>query len=198
MKNNNPMSSSPRLCFVGPMIGRNPGNVTMQGLILSELFKKSGYRVTTASALLNRYGRLADIVWQLVRSRRRVDILIIEVYGGPSFVVEDIASWLGRRFGHRVIMWLHGGALPEFIARFPKWTNRVLSRADTLVAPSEFLARAVSRHGFQARVVPNVIELPVYPYNRRDSAAPRMFWMRCFHPIYNPELALRTLARIRK
>jgi len=186
----------PRLCFVGPMIGRHPGHVTMQGQILSDLFKESGYPVISVSSVLNRYVRLADIVSTLIRLRHWIDIVIVEVYGGPSFVVEDIASWLGRRLNKRVVMWLHGGAMPEFMARFPKWTRRVLGRADVLVAPSTFLARSVALYGFQAEVISNVIDMSAYEYRHRETVSPRMFWMRSFHPIWNPEMAIRVLKRL--
>src|SRR5207249_3475089 len=83
--------------------------------------------------------RLLDIIWTLIRRNRRIDILILHVYGGASFIVEDAASLIGRRAGHRIIMLLHGGALPEFISSFPRWTRRVLERADAIVAPSLFL-----------------------------------------------------------
>src|SRR5258705_13946103 len=98
----------PSLGFIGPMVGLHPGHTTTQGKILSDLFTQAGYPVVIASAKLNRYSRLADIVRTLTRERHNIDILVLEVYGGPSFVVEDIASALGCRFGHRVIMWLHG------------------------------------------------------------------------------------------
>src|SRR5262245_10798446 len=108
-----------RLCFVGPMIGRNPGCTTTQGEILSDLFKDEGWSVISVSALPNRYMRLVDIVATLMRSRRRIDVLIVQIYGERSFVVEDIASWLGHQFGHRIVMVLRGGTLPDFMSRFP-------------------------------------------------------------------------------
>ena len=180
------------------MVGRHPGHTTTQGQILSDLFSQAGYPVMIASDQLNRYSRLADIVRTLIRERHNIDILVLEIYGGPSFVVEDIASALGCCFGQRVIMWLHGGAMPTFMARYPRWTRRVLRRADLLVVPSPYLARAVTTRGFSARVIPNVIDLPVYVYRQRRLLYPRLFWMRSFHPIYNPELALRALARLRR
>lgn len=190
-------TSLPRLCVVGALIGRHAGHVTMQGLILSDLWKASGYPVIAVSSRLNRYLRLIDIVCTIIRRAREIDLLIVDTYGGPSFVVEDIATWLGRRFGHRIIMVLHGGAMPEFMARHPLWTRRVLRRADMLVAPSEFLAKAVSPYGFCARVIPNVINLSDYPYHHRRSVSPNLFWMRSFHPIYNPAMAVRVLKRLR-
>jgi glycosyltransferase involved in cell wall biosynthesis len=188
--------SKPRLSFVGSMVGRNPGHITQQGEVLSDLFARAGYAVTSVSTFLNRYRRLADILITLTRQRHETDIIILEVYGGRSFVLEDIASWLGSLFGLRIVMWLHGGALPEFMSRFPAWTRRVLSRADVIVTPSEFLSRAVDEHGFRARIIPNAIDLPAYPYRHRETVAPNLFWMRSFHPIWNPTMAVRVLSRL--
>ena len=118
---------------------------------------------------------------------------MFEVYSGRSFLVTDAVSWLGRHFGHRIIMTVHGGAMPEFMSRFPDWTRRVMSRADIVVAPSPFMSRALSRHGFQARTVPNVIELSAHPYRRRAVVRPHMLWMRSFHAVYNPLMAIRVV-----
>jgi glycosyltransferase involved in cell wall biosynthesis len=179
------------------MVGRNRGHITQQGQVLCDLFAGIGYRVTSVSAFPNRYLRLGDIVATLVSQRKQTDILILEVYGGPSFVLEDIASRLGQRFGQRLVLWLHGGALPEFMSRFPEWTRRVLVRADVVVTPSDFLARAVSRYGIEARVIPNVIDFEAYPFRHRKFVKPHLFWMRQFHPIWNPMMALRVLDRLR-
>ena len=190
-------SRRPRLCFVGPMVGRNPGRVTTQGQILSDLFKEAGYDVISVSGLSNRYLRLADIVMTLVRRQSSYEVMVLDVFGGPSFVVEDIASRLGRSFGRRIVMCLRGGAMPEFMARHPQWTKRVLGRAHALIAPSEFLARAIIPYGFRARVIPNVINISAYQYRHRQVVSPRMFWMRAFESIYNPLMAVRVLARLR-
>ncbi|RMG45456.1 MAG: glycosyltransferase family 1 protein [Acidobacteria bacterium] len=190
--------SRPRLCFVGPMVGRHPGYVTTQGEILADLFSQEGYPVLAVSTHRNRYMRLVDIVGTLIRRRHEIDIQCLQVFGGPSFVVEDIASLIGRKFGQRIIMFIHGGAMPEFMARHPRWNQRVLGRADIIVAPSEYLARVIRQYGFQARVIPNVLELQHYPFRHRRQLTPRLFWMRAFHPIWNPEMAVRVLARLKQ
>ena len=188
---------NPRLCFISHMVGRRPGYIPVQGQILSGLFKDAGYSVIAVSDRLSRSKRMADVVSTLVRRRNNIDVLIIDIYGGLSFVLEDVASLLGRRFDQKVVMWLHGGAMPAFMAEHPDWTRRVLSRADLIVAPSEFLARAIVPYGFQARVIPNVIDLSDYHYRHRQALSPRLFWMRSIEPLYNPELAIRVLARLR-
>jgi L-malate glycosyltransferase len=193
-----PSKPRPTLCFVGPMVGRNPGYVTTQGELLGSYFASAGYEVVTVSALPNRYLRLIDIVTTLALKARRSDIQCLQVYSGWSFVVVDIASWLGKVFGQRLIMALHGGAIPEFMGSYPRWSRRVLRRADALVAPSAFLSGQVGQYGFSVQVIPNVVELTDYKYTRREFLKPRLLWMRAFHPVYNPAMALRVLVRVRK
>lgn len=188
---------APRLCFVGPMIGRNPGYVTTQGQRLSDWFSEAGFPVISVSSRLNRYRRLGDIVRTLIAHARAIDVLVLEVYGGSSFVVEDIASLLGRRFGHALVLWLHGGALPGFMARYPRWSRRVLRRGGLVVTPSPYLAREVHGRGLPVRVIPNALDLSEYRFRLRSRLRPRLFWMRTFHPLWNPEMALRVLARVR-
>jgi glycosyltransferase involved in cell wall biosynthesis len=185
-----------RVCQVGPMVGRNAGHVTTQGEILTDGLRREGYPVTSTSAQPNRYWRLLDILWTLLRHGRQIDVQWLHVYGGPSFVVEDMASLLGRLFGQRIIMHLHGGNMPQFMAKHPHWTRRVLRRADAFAAPSPFLARAIEPYGFHSRVIPNVIDLALYPFRHRQKVAPRLFWMRSFQQLWNPLMAVRVLARL--
>ena len=188
----------PRLGFVGMMLGRNPGYLTSQGQVLCDLFEKAGYEVFGVSSVINRYLRLADIIFTLIRKSNKTDIIVLDVFGGLSFVVADIASLVARVFRYRMIMHVHGGSLPDLMTRFPRWTRRVFSRANSLVTPSAFLARALARYELKAQIIPNVIDISEYQYRQRHNVRPHMFWMRSFHPIYNPLLAVRVLARLRE
>lgn len=191
------MSRKVGLAFIGSMLGRYPGHVTPVGEILASLFKRVGHPVVLASTSRHKVVRLLDIVFTLVIKRDKIDIQILQVYGGLSFIAEDLASWLGRRLGHKIIMHIHGGAMGEFMSRHPAWTKRVLRRADTIVCPSAFLERALTQYGFQTRVIPNSVELSLYPFRHRRELRPRILWMRTFHPVYNPQMAVKTLARVR-
>ena len=188
----------PRVCMLGPMVGRRPGFVICQGLVVARLLEADGYVVVARSSRINRYARFADILLTLVQHRDAFDVVCLEVYGGPSFIVEDAASRVARLLRKPLIMTLHGGAMPEFMARFPRWARAVLRRADCLVAPSKFLGQAATDHGLDARILPNVVDLDRYCFRHRRTLHARLFWMRAFHPIYNPQLAVRVLARVRR
>lgn len=177
-------------------MGRHPGQVTTQAQISADLFTAAGYQVISASSSLNRYIRLADITQTLVRKWKTIDIVLLEVYGGPSFVVETTVAILAKIFRLPVIMVLHGGNLPVFFARFPRWSRSVLCQAKMLVAPSAYLIEAVRPYAYEPRFIPNVIDLTLYPYTPRRSVRPRLIWMRSFHEIYNPEMAVEVAAAL--
>lgn len=187
-----------KICFAGNMVGRNAGFVTTQGLIVADLLKAENYEIICVSSKLNRAARLAEIVKTLIQNRRRIDAVILEVYSGLSFIIADTVSLICRFCGMPLVMVLHGGKLPEFIEKQPFRAKTALRRADFLIAPSGFLADKFEKHGFKVRVIPNVINLANYPFRRRAKIAPKFIWMRSFHPVYNPQMAIKVFAEIKK
>jgi L-malate glycosyltransferase len=188
---------TPRLCFVGPMLGINPGWVNTQGEILAGLLARSGYPVRLTSHIPARLPRLADTLWSLIKWRNDVDLVIHQVFSGPAFFITDAASALGRRLNLPQIFVLHGGALPEFATSHSDWVRRVMSRAGRIVAPSGYLAaifEEILQPSHAVRIIPNILAIEQYPYRRRLMARPRLLWMRTFHDIYNPQMAVEVLA----
>ena len=187
-----------RLCFVGPNLGSHRNWVVSQAEILAELFEIQGYRTRSTSSLRQPALRLADILVSLTRWRRQIDLVILAIFSGWGFLACDAASLQARRLGLPLVHFLHGGALPDFAHRHPRWTRRVLARADAIVAPSTYLTELATSLGFTARVIPNVLDLASYPFRFRKHLKPRLLWVRTFHEIYNPRLALDTLLALRQ
>ena len=193
--------SRPRLCFVGPMLGVNPGWVTSQGELLAELLVEAGYPARLTSHKPARLARLVDILGSLVAWRSEIDLVVHQVFSGPAFVITDAASALCRRLGLRQVFALHGGALPEFAAKHGGWVRRVLRRADAIVTPSTYLAEVFAVYPELAPrmiTIPNILEIENYPYRHRPVARPRLLWMRTFHDVYHPEMAVEVLAELRR
>lgn len=187
-----------KICFVGNMIGRNEGYVTTQGMIVADLLKAESYEIISVSSKLNRLARLSEIVKTLVQNRNRTDAVVVEVYSGLSFIIAETVSLICRFFKIPLVMVLHGGKLPEFIKKQPLRTKNTLRRADFLVAPSAFLAEKIAAHGFKIKVIPNVIDLKKCVFRLRNRPQPKFIWMRSFHPVYNPQLAITAFAKIIK
>jgi glycosyltransferase involved in cell wall biosynthesis len=186
-----------RICSIGNMLGRNAGYITTQGQILADLLAGEGYDVTCVSSKINRFLRLMEIIKTLVAGRHHFDMVLLEVYSGLNFIVADIVGRLCRAFKIPMIMVLHGGELPEHIQKYPRWTKKVLKRGAILVAPSPFLAEKIGEYEFQVRVIPNIIDIEKYPFCERSKISPQLIWMRSFHPIYNPEMAVKVLCKLK-
>jgi glycosyltransferase involved in cell wall biosynthesis len=180
------------------MLGSNPGWPAGQGEILAGLLVREGYSVRTASRWVNRWLRLADLAVRPAFWRGRVDVAVVLVFSGPAFRLVEAASAAGALADLPMVFWLHGGNLVEFAHRHPTRVDRVLRRGRAWVAPSTFLADPFREHGFDVKVIPNVVDLAEYPYRQRTTAAARLLWMRTFHELYRPDLALHTLALVRR
>jgi glycosyltransferase involved in cell wall biosynthesis len=187
-----------RLGFLGPMLGANPGWSVGQGEVLAGLLAREGWTVRTASRRINRWLRLADLAASPVLWRGRVDLLVVLVFSGTAFRLVEVASAAGASAGFPLVFWLHGGNLVDFAHRHPTRMDRVLRRGRAWVAPSGFLAEPFRSRGYDVKVIPNVVDLAEYPYLHRPSVAPRLLWMRTFHELYRPDLALRALALVRR
>ena len=186
-----------RLLFVGPMFGKHPGWAPSQGEILARSFARDGYAVHMTSTLPNRFFRLADTITTLVRRRHQTDIVLLMVFSGPAFVLADMTSWLAKRIRKPLVLWLHGGDLPRFARRFPIWVDRVLRRGDAIVSPSEYLATHFRSRGFCVNVIPNQVSAGQYPFRQRSQLHPRLLWMRTFHDLYHPQMAVSVVAALR-
>lgn len=186
------------LCFIGNMVGRNEGYIPTQGMILADLFAGESYQITCVSSKINRASRLAEIIFTLIKKRGKSDIVILDVYSGLSFIIAEATAFLCKILRLPLIMVLRGGSLPEFMEKNPRRTKRVFDSANVLIAPSAFLAEKFKQFGFETKVITNVVNLVRYPFRERSKIAPRLMWMRSFHPVYNPEMAIKVLAKLRQ
>ena len=192
-----PPRPAPRIGLVGHLLAAH-GRVTTTTEVMARLLEADGYEVRTTSSRAGAAARLLDTVWSLVRWRGGVDVLLVSTYSGRSFVLADLTALVARACRLPFILVLHGGALPGQFRDHPRWARRVLRSARLVVAPSEYLAVAARGLGVQAEVIPNPLAIDDYLFVPRREVAPTLLWMRTFHPYYEPELAIRTLALVRR
>ncbi|HAF61784.1 MAG TPA: glycosyl transferase family 1 [Anaerolineaceae bacterium] len=186
------------LGFVGSMLGGDSGGNLTMGHIIADKFNQAGYPIVLASSKNNKVIRLFDMLFTILSRHRDIDILIIQVYSGLSFIYVDICSWLGKFLGLPMIFHVHGGNIPNLVERKPCWARQVFNRADKFVAPSEYLAKSINKLGFSCITIPNIIELSKYPYRSIGFAKPKLIWLRSFHSIYNPTLAVKVVIELNK
>jgi glycosyltransferase involved in cell wall biosynthesis len=183
-----------RLLMIAPLLGGS-GRVPDVFETLGPLLRERDHDVVMGSQEPGSFRRAAAMAGLTVRSRRSVDAVVIHLYSGRALVVEDAVS---RLAGDRPLVGvLSGGGFPTFAQRHPRWVRRVLDRFDRLVAPSPYLARwASSQSATPVTVIANPLDLTGYPRRTRTAVRPRLLWLRAYHPIYAPEVAVRALAEL--
>ena len=192
-----PAHAPPMLGFVGIHAGRRTNQPVSQNEVLAGLFERSGYEVRRASTVRRPIPRTLHHILSIL-SWRRVDLMVIAVFSGRSFRMAEIATFLGRLTGKRMILFLHGGNLPVFGPAHRRRVERVFQRADAVLAPSSYLGDTFREWGYDVHVVPNVLAIERYRYRPRAAASPNLLWMRTFHEHYDPLMAVRVLAALRE
>jgi len=70
--------------------------------------------------------------------------------------------------------------------------------ATTVTSPSPYLAESLKGFREDIRVIPNAIKIGGYPYRPRDTVSPRIVWLRAFHRMYRPELAVKVVELLKR
>jgi glycosyltransferase involved in cell wall biosynthesis len=164
---------------------------------LADRLRARGHGVCCASSRHNRALRLADMLHTVWQRRTEYSVAQVDVFSGPAFHWAEIVCGLLRFVRKPYVLTLHGGGLPEFARTMPKRVRRLLVHANAVTSPSGFLVNALRSHREDIHVLPNGIDVTAFSYRVRSSLEPRLAWIRSFHSIYNPELAVKVVALLR-
>jgi glycosyltransferase involved in cell wall biosynthesis len=69
----------------------------------------------------------------------------------------------------------------------------LLSPAKAVTTPSNYLKQQMREYASHIECLPNPIQVANYDFQLRRSAGTALIWLRAFHEIYNPLLAVKTL-----
>jgi glycosyltransferase involved in cell wall biosynthesis len=155
-----------------------------------------GWKVIRTSRILPRPLRLADMVFTILAKRKKYSLGHIVVFSGLAFIWAEVACLLMRILSKPVILSLHGGNLPEFSRNYPRRVRRLLNSAVYVITPSRYLYEKISSYRSDLLLIPNPIDLSNYDFQPRPIIHPKLIWLRSFHKIYNPSLAVDVISKL--
>jgi glycosyltransferase involved in cell wall biosynthesis len=161
---------------------------------LAERLRSLGWSVVTTSARPRRIPRLLDMLATAWTQRRLYAVAQVDVYSGPSFFWAEAVCWALRRAARPYVLTLHGGNLPAFAGRHRRRVRRLLLSAAAVTAPSRYLLSRMRPYREDIRLVPNPVDVTDFSFHPRNQPRPALIWVRAFHRIYNPDLAVRVLS----
>ncbi len=203
----------PKLCVVGPLPPPS-GGMANQCEQLLRLLRAEGAQVELVQTnapyrpafvgwlpVVRAGFRLLPYLWGLWRAAGRNELMHVLANSGWAwhlFAAPAIA--IGRLRGVPVVVNYRGGLADEFLSRAPARVRRQLRGAAKRITPSPFLRRVFARHGLEAEVIPNVIDLErFHGHPPRDfGPAPHIVVARNLEPIYGLDTAIAALALLRR
>ena len=163
---------------------------------LANLFENCGWKVKRSSSSVVRIFRLLDTIKTVFLNRNEIKVGIIDTYSGLGFFLAEITGYCLKLFHIPYIAVLHGGNLPQFSEKHPYRIRNYFQNAAKVVSPSRYLIEKMACHGIEVHLIPNPLEINNYIYRQRILPRPYLVWMRAFHEIYNPSLAVRVLHKL--
>jgi glycosyltransferase involved in cell wall biosynthesis len=160
---------------------------------LGPKLEAEGYEIVYASNKLNKLSRIIDMTTAILAHSNKVDVVLIDTYSTAAFYFALTTAFVCRRIGLPYIPVLHGGNLPDRINNSPVLSSQLFESSYTNVAVSPYLQKELQQRQLKATLIPNAIDIAEYPFKERKQIAPRLLWVRSFHQIYNPEMALQVL-----
>lgn len=189
------LSPDRTILLIGNFIPHYQGSYSV-GEALANALISQGLSVQLTSRQPVKILRLLDMLATIWRFRRVMDLALVELYSGPAFIWAEACcgflTWLRKPF----ILTLHGGKLPAFAQQNPRRVRRLLRSAVTVTAPSAYLQQALNPFQPDIRWIPNPLALNDYPFKAHYLPEPRLVWLRAFHHIYHPSLAVKVLAHL--
>ena len=198
-----------RVLLVGPLPPPSGGmaNQTRQlkrllegeGIVVSLVQTNAPYRPAWVGGIpvLRAAFRLAPYLRRLWRAVVEADVVHVMANSGWAWhLLAAPAIRIAKARGRPVVVNYRGGLASEFLERSARSVIATLA-GTRLVVPSGFLQSVFLRHGVEAEIIPNVVDLerfrPADP-PRPATDAPHVVVARNLEPIYGIDLALRALA----
>ena len=184
------------ILYIGNFLERHGANPGFNRLLVAKF--RQYFEVRFSSEKANRPGRLMDMLSAVWRLRKKTRVVVVDVFSTEAFWFAYATARLCRLLHLPYITILHGGNLPERLKQSPTRCLAVFNYSAANVSPSIFLKNVFEAHGHRAVYIPNFIDIAQYPFRARETVRPRLLWVRSFHKVYNPILAVEVLAQLQR
>ena len=186
-----------KILYLGNKNNKNQNNPTGLDTLKNQL--KEFLDVESRSNKKNRILRLIDMVVSIIINRKSVEYILIDTYSTKGFYFAIICSFFCFIFNKKYILILRGGNL-EYRLKQNKILSTILFKNSHInISPSLFMQSIFKNYGFETKYVPNNIIISKYKHKPRLKLSnPKILWVRSFHEIYNPLMAINVFYRVLK
>ncbi len=128
-----------------------------------------------------------------------VDVVHVFSASYWSFLLSPVPAIVAARcLGKRIVLNYHSGEADDHLANWGAMVHPWLKLADEIVVPSRYLQRVFARHGYRARVIPNIVDPQRFAYRERRPLLPQLVSNRNLEPYYRVDVTIRAFALLKQ
>src|SRR2546430_6891796 len=188
------------------------GGHCVQARLLADKLQSEGYAVTfipinplfpRGLGWLRRYPYVRTVLNQalylpsLLRLRG-VDVVHVFSASYWSFLLAPVPAILAARgLRKRIVLHYHSGEAEDHLAKWGALVHPWLRLVDETVVPSVYLRNVFTRHGYRARVIPNVVDTSRFRYRERSPLRPHLLSTRNLESFYQVDNTLEAFALLK-
>ena len=186
------------LLYIGNALSQKAKTVTTIETLGASLIKE-GYNVKITSSKKNKFMRLLEMLFSIIKYRKTIDYVLIDTYSTQNFYYAYLSAKLCKLFKLKYVPILHGGNLPERLKKSPNKSRFLFGNALVNIAPSNYTKLAFEAKAYCKLIgIPNSIELENYSFHNKAFGEIKMLWVRSFSSLYNPNLAIDVLFQLQQ
>lgn len=183
------------ILYFGNILSSTGNNPSFIELLVPKL--QTIYSVISASHKKNKVLRLLNMIAVLLSNMAKTKVVLIDTYSYQGYYFAWVIGVICRYFKKPYVPIIRGGDFMNRMHQSPELTYSFLKHAGCVVAPSEYLYEALREKGIDVILIPNFIEINDYIFKPRSYVSLRLLWVRSFHKIYDPELAIEAVALLK-
>ena len=133
----------------------------------------------------------------VLKNYSRSKVIIVDVFSTKAILFSWCAIILGKIFKVPYVPVLRGGDLIKKSQRNSAIFKYLLKNSYYVICPSAYLAKYFVQISDSIKVIPNCIDIKKIIFKLRNTYKPNLLWVRSIHKIYNPEMAIHVLNKLR-
>jgi len=163
-----------------------------------EPFLRQLVEIKTFSEKSSYAGKIADVTVQIYKHFHKTSLVLIDVFSSKNIYYALYISLLAKLAGLPYALVLRGGNLPEKAKSHPFLIRLLFRNAKHIVAPSGYLHDTFKPSYPQTILIPNIVDVSLYPYREREIKDPKILYLRGFGRVYNPQMLICAVDILKK
>lgn len=184
------------ILYIGNMLSKHGGSVSMIETLAPKLSEY--YELKAVSDKKNIIIRFIFMIASIFKYRNKIEIVLIDSYSSKAFWYTIGSAFVSKLLGIPYTPILRGGDFPNRLDKSRKLCNFVFHNSVINISPSRYLEYHFNHAGYKVIYIPNFIPIEKYHFIARKKLSPKILWVRAFHKIYNPGMAIQVLYNLLK